>query len=223
MSENFPQSPYGNPSYPTPQKAGGKQGSSATSIVAIVVGIVLLLSLVCSGAAFFFYRSLSTDSTELVTKQTNDGIASLEVPKNWTPISGSDANPEASLQIGNLFAETYAMVLSEAKADFEGIAGEHPNPDGGYSLEDYTDLITSMMTAPGSGMTSSPKQQISHNGMPAYRFKLQGAVEGNAVVFLGMVVEGDRHFHQVLCWTLAEREAKNTPTLEAVLASFKET
>lgn len=223
MSQNFPPAPYGNPPFSTAQNTGKKRSISAGAIVAIVVGVVLLLTMLCAGAAFFFIRNMAVDSTDLVTKRTNDGIASLEVPKNWKPILGSDANPEASLQLGNLFAETYAMVLSEAKSDFAEIGGDNPNEDGSYSLEDYTDLIISMMSAPGAGITASPKESMTHQAMPAYRFTLKGSVDGNGVAFTGMIVEGERHFHQVLCWTLAQQEAKNMPVLKSVLSSFRET
>lgn len=146
----------------------------------------------------------------------------MEIPENWMPITGVNANPEASLQMGNMFAETYAMVLSENKSDFNSFAAGNPLMSEEFSLEDYTDLILSNMTAPGSGMTHTPQQSTTLNGMPAYSFKINGSFDGNPVVFTGMTVDGKRHYHQVLCWTLANREEANMPKLNQVLQSFKE-
>lgn len=58
--------------------------------------------------------------------------------------------------------------------------------------------------------------------MPAYRFTVRGPVDGHAVVFIGVVIEGKRHFHQILFWTLQDLETKHTPKLESVIQSFRE-
>lgn len=229
MSQQFPNSPYpsspgnptpygfspsyGNPAYGTPPPK--KKGLSVGVILGIVFGVLAVTMLSCGGLIFFAIRQVAVDSQELVTKNTSDGVASLQLPKNWTPLVGAHANPEASLQMGNLFAETYALVLSETKVEISDVMGD-------ASLDEYADLIINNMVATNPGFSSPPKVATTVNGMPAYRFTVRGAIDGNAVVFMGVVLEGQQHYHQVLCWTLQDLEVKNTPKLESVIQSFRE-
>ncbi len=210
---------FGNQAYGAPPPK--KKGLSVGVILGIVFGVLGVTVLACGGLIFFAIRQVAVDSQELVTRNTNDGVASLQLPKNWTPLTGSDANPEASLQMGNLFAETYALVLSETKAEVSMALGD-TFEEGETSLDQYSDLIINNMVATNPGFSSTPKVSTSLNGMPAYRFTVRGAVDGNPVVFIGVVIEGKRHYHQVLCWTLQAREAKNMAKLEGVIQSFRE-
>lgn len=205
--------PYGNPGYGAPPPK--KKGLSIGVILGIVFGILLVAVLACGGFIFFAIRQVAVDSTELVTRNTSDGVAALQLPKNWTPLVGAMANPEASLQMGNLFAETYVLVISETKEEISDVMGA-------ATLDEYSDLIINNMVASNPGFSGTPKVSTPLNGMPAYHFKVRGTIEGNRVVFIGAVLEGEEHFHQVLCWTLQDLEAKNTAKLESVIQSFRE-
>ena len=213
------QVPFGNPAFGAPPPK--KKGMSVGAILGIVFAVLGVVVLACGGFAFYAIRQVAVDSEELVTKNTNDGVASLQVPKNWMPLTGANANPEASLQMGNLFAETYALVLSESKAEVSGVMGGGLGGEN-VTLDAYSDLIINNMVSTNPGFSGTPKASTSLNGMPAYSFKVSGSVDGNPVVFIGMVTEGKRHFHQILCWTLQSRETKNIPKLESVMQSFRE-
>lgn len=202
--------PYGKPAYGAPPSE--KKGLSVGGIVGIVCGILLVAVLVCGVSIFFVVRQIAADSQELVVRNTSDGVASLQLPKNWTPLK---VNPEASLQMGNLFAETYVLVISETKDEISTVMDD-------ATLDDYSDLIINNMVETTPGLLATPKVSAPLNGMPAYHFKARGPVEGHAVVFIGVLIEGKQHFHQVLCWTLLDREAKNTAKLEGVIQTFRE-
>ena len=204
---------YGAPAYGAPPPK--KKGLSVVGILGIVFGIMLVAVLACGGLIFFAVRQMAVDSTELVVRETRDGVASLQLPKNWTPLTGAHANPEASLQMGNLFAETYALVLSETKVEVSSVMGD-------ATLDEYSDLIINNMVASTPGFSGTPKVLTPLNGMPAYHFQVRGTIEGNPVVFFGVVIEGKQHFHQVLCWTLRDRETTNKAKLDSVIQSFRE-
>lgn len=192
-------------------------------ILGIIGGVLAFGGLLMCGGIYFFVSQVATDSD--VTKQViaSDGVSELQVPTNWTNISGSLRNEEASLQLGNLYAETYGMVLTEPKADFEGAETTNPNPDGSFSLGDYSDVIVMMMTsAEGTGLKEESRNSIVVDGRSATRFRLSGTVEGVPLVYDLTLVDGKEHFHQVHVWTLADRESRNMPTLMAVADSFKE-
>ncbi|MBL8891433.1 MAG: hypothetical protein JNL67_15750 [Planctomycetaceae bacterium] len=182
--------PYGNSGYGAPPSK--KKGLSVVGILGIVFGILLIATLACGGFIFFAVRQVAVDSSELVVRETNDGVASLKLPKNWMALTGPMANPEASLQMGNMFAETYALVLSETKEEISDLMGD-------ATLDEYSDLIINNMRTSNPGFTGTPKVSTPLNGMPAYHFQVRGSIDGNPVVFFGVVIEGRSHFHQVLC------------------------
>ncbi len=229
MSQQFPNPPipsssgnyspsHGNPAYGAPAYGAPppkKKGLSVVGILGIVFGILLVAVLACGGLIFFAVRQMAADSQVMVVRETRDGVASLELPKNWTPLTGPNVNPEASLQMGNLFAETYALVLSETKVEVSKVMGD-------TTLDEYSDLIINNMVARTPGFTGTPKVLTPLNGMPAYHFQVRGDIDGNPVVFIGVVLEGKQHYHQILCWTLQSQEAQHRAKLESVIQSFRE-
>ena len=118
----------------------------------------------------------------------NDRISQLEVPSNWTEISGPDRNAAASIQYGNILGEKFAMVISESKAEVnEGY-------DKSFSIDDFTELATQGMTAQGFkvGLTKN----VTVNGLPGRRLRVDGEVEGLPIVYVMTILEGDSNFHQ---------------------------
>lgn len=114
------------------------------------------------------------------------------------------------------------MVISEPKLDFAAEIPVNPNPDGSYSLDDYSTLVIGAMTSPDVGLTNTGKTSVTINGMPALRYNLEGRIDGVNVRYLATMVEGKDHFHQVHGWTLRSREEANVPKLLTVVDSFQE-
>jgi hypothetical protein len=227
-NSGYGQQPYGVPppgNFGQPYGGGQrkKSGPSVLLILGIIAGVVAFGGLLVCGGMFYLVSQVAVDSK--VTKQViaSDGLCELQVPSNWQDIGGSIRNEEASLQLGNLFAETYSMVLTEPHADFVGAETTNPNPDGSFSLRDYSDLIVSLMSsAEGSGLKKVSSDPVTMGGRSAIRFRLVGNVDGIPLVYILTVVDGENHFHQVHVWTLASRETSNMPTLLSVADSFQE-
>ena len=109
------------------------------------------------------------------------------------------------------------MVITESRkelADATGVA------EADFSLDDFTTLMTDYMTS--TDFKAQPPTPVTVNGMPAQRVKMTTEYEGTPIAYLVTFVQGDRHFHQVHCWTLTSREAQKMPTLTKVADSFRE-
>ncbi|MBU6950977.1 NINE protein [Hahella sp. HN01] len=140
-----------------------------------------------------------------------DGRLSLSVPGRWKKMD--DLNEEASLGVGNLFDDAYALILEESRVDFED----------GYTLTDYSELIVSLMQESlENPRTLGEWSPVEINGLPARQVALTGSTGGVKVTYLITTVMGDAHFYQVLGWTLASRYDSKSEVLQAVAASFKE-
>ena len=192
-------------------------GISTLKIVLIILGVCGVLAVCAVGAIVYFVSQTMTDSDVMKTIVATDQISELDVPKNWNKAPARDQNPDASLQHCNLFGETYAMVITESKTELANATGVS---EGNYSLDDFTRLMTDYMTS--TNFKAQPPMPVTVNGMPGQRVRMTTEYEGIPIAYLVTFVEGDRHFHQVHCWTLTSREAKNMPTLMKVAESFRE-
>ena len=206
------------PSYPSPQvdmrRGPQKKGISGLMIFLIIAGVLGLLFLAAVGGLIYFVSQLGSDSAEMRTVVANDSASQLEVPSNWTQITGDDSNVEATIQYGNMLGEKYVMVLSEPKSDLYEVFGD------GFSLDDFAELIIGGMEEQNFQVgTSKP---VTVNGVPGQRIRMTTQMDGMSIVYMVSLLEGNDNFHQVHAWTLTSREKKNMPILIKVSDSFRE-
>ncbi|WP_020408357.1 NINE protein [Hahella ganghwensis] len=145
------------------------------------------------------------------TVRSRDSRLSLQVPENWNKMD--ELNEEASLGVGNLFEDTYYLILEEPKADFED----------GYTLTAYTDLIQSLMyEALRSPTLVYQRRTLTVNGLQAEQMAFSGSTEGIKVTYLLTTIEGENHYYQIIGWTLTSRFEDKVSLLQDVAGSFRE-
>lgn len=146
------------------------------------------------------------------TIKSTDGTSSVVVPGDWKVMA--ELHDEAELEVGQPVKETYAIVLTERKAELEllDIATIEK-----HSEITRTDLVSGLVGAKVEG----PKE-LEINGMKAIQYEITAKLEGLDVVWLHTTIDGKEHIHQLLAWTLADRLSRNRPVLDGVITSFEE-
>ncbi|MFL5801292.1 MAG: hypothetical protein ACJ8CR_06075 [Roseiflexaceae bacterium] len=139
----------------------------------------------------------------------DDGKSQVTVPGTWQKLS--NLNDEADLQAGYPRQEQYLIVLTESKVDLVDI-----------DLEAYAELILQKLTSSLQSPQISEPRNLTINGRPAIQYEVRGIVKNLNVVYWLTSVEGAKHFHQVLAWTLASKVETNQPVLREVIESFHE-
>lgn len=126
-----------------------------------------------------------------------------------------DLNSDASLQYQNTFRELYAIVLDEPKADF-------PNPKE-INVEDFYSIVRGNLEETLKNPTFSATRDTTINGLKAKLFSLSDNTEGVDIYYQFAYLESDKHFYQILIWTLENRKDQYIKDMDRIIASFKET
>ena len=200
------------------QKSGGKLGGMGMATAGLVLGyLALALNLILIPAigipalikarhqARTRVEHVSTNGHEIVSGKGN---ARLTVPKDWSELS--DLNAAAEIQAGNKSNEQYAMVLSDNKADFEGM-----------TLKRHHQLTRDAMLKKMTNASATEAVEITIDGQPAMQDELSGTQDGMNIVFLHTTVEEEDGFHQILAWTSKSRWDGQKGNLQEVTRSFR--
>lgn len=139
-----------------------------------------------------------------------DGKSQLTVPGSWK--EQTRLNEEASLQVGNPFAEQYAIIITESKEDFTEE----------MTLEDFTSLIRQNADEAITNAIISENKSLSINGYPAKQFEVSGSIDNIKAKWIYTLIDAPENYHQIMAWTLASRYEENKPVLLEVVNSFKE-
>jgi hypothetical protein len=206
-------------SHYAPAPAPKKNSSAKTILIVLsVFGIMGFLGLaLLAGGVFYFVSQARNDSDELVLVNSTDRVSTILLPSNWAQFPPSERNADASIQYANLFAERYVMVISESKSDLNGLL----DTSSSNAISAYNELVQDGLAA-ALTIKRDSQTEATINGMPGFRCKLSGDVDGVDIVYWVSVVEGKNDFHQVHVWTTAALETKNKPILFNVANSFKE-
>ncbi|MBC6446958.1 hypothetical protein [Actinokineospora xionganensis] len=145
-------------------------------------------------------------ATKTVTAE--DGRSAMTVPERWVELPEEYRLPGSVLALGQVFQERYLMVISDDKADFKDFA-------------DYEETAEISLTELSGAVVGQPVD-TTLGGHPAVRYEIHGSFEDMAVVYWCTVVEGERAYHQILTWTLADRRAASEPALRDVVNTFRE-
>ena len=192
-----------------------KSNSTLWIILALVFGTIFLGMVLLVVGAVFMIGKARGDSDTLKSVSDRGGLFTLQVPENWNPLSGADANPDAELTMANIFGERYVQVIAEKKSELAAILP--PNAKDEW-LANYNEAFKSSISAQFRGST---EVVMEGSGLPAIRHEifLKDTVEVYSWIY---VVEGKDHFYQVNVWTLNSMRAENEPRLEKVAHSFRE-
>ena len=138
-----------------------------------------------------------------------DKSAQITIPMGWK--EDRYLHDSAELQSSNRSQESYIIVLSESKEDFDQM-----------TLEKHSEItratLMQSLTGPELG---SPVRLTIHN-QPALQYEIRGTINNLKVVYVHTTVETAGHFHQILAWTLRSKFEKNRPLLLQLTNSFHE-
>jgi hypothetical protein len=141
--------------------------------------------------------------------RSTDGTLEITVPGSWKT---DKLNDQAVIQASNRMGELYVVVVSEPKEDLNDV-----------NLQKYSELTRGQqLKAMKNGSEEGPVARTV-NGLPAIEYVLRGSVDSANVVMKHVAVDGTKRFHQVLVWSLKSKWDSEKGTLDAVVASLKET
>ena len=139
-----------------------------------------------------------------------DGKCQLTVPGSWS--AQKDLNDDANIQVGNLIAEQYAVVISEPKIDFTSEMG----------LSGFADLVRKGINESIKTPILSENQSLQINGYPALQFEVSGSVDNIRARWIYTVIDAPENYYQIIAWTLNSKYDTNRPVLLEVAGSFRE-
>jgi hypothetical protein len=148
------------------------------------------------------------ENARLVT--ATDGQSRMTVPGNWREMT--DLNDQAEIQVGDLFREQYAIVLTESREDFSDEV----------NLARFSELVSMNVRNGLADATMSEPRTLTVHGRPAVQRVIRGSKDHLRIVYWLTAIEGERSYFQVLMWTLASRADENEPVFQAVVRNFQE-
>ncbi len=177
----------------------------------IVAGVIsVLLGLggvgVIGVAGFKAFTDARKAQTMSKSVTSNDGWVRLQIPGSWNDLP--ELGADASLKVGNKFAEQYLMIFTDPKSDFRG------------TLDSFSQLTTKRMLSKLGDASASAPTSLTINGFRAVRVRMEGTANSVRVVYLHTSVETPDGFHQILQWTLPSREKTAFPVFEEVASTF---
>lgn len=188
----------------TRKTKGWVAGAIITGLISfLIVGVVIFLS-VRSGL------KAVKEQQEAQIFSTSDGRVTVAGAPGWRVLDLDSA--DASMSIGNLFAEEYLIVISELKSDF----------DADFGIRDFAEIASQQTIDSVENAVAGELVESMVQGLPAYQQEVSGVIEGTDVSYFNTYIEGREHFYQVLAWTLTDRKEKIFPTLRAAANSFTE-
>lgn len=144
-----------------------------------------------------------------VRMYSDDKTISLMVPSDWK--GNRNLNEEAILGVANTFDEVYAIVISEAKSDFES----------SVTLDDYLQLVVKNTESTAENFREvSAVQSLNIKGLSAKQQVIAASVNRLKVTYLLTGLEDDTYFYLIYAWTMDSRFEKNRALLKKVSESF---
>lgn len=164
----------------------------------------------CRGGSGAITLQPETDRDALKRKIfSDDKRVSLTVPDNWK--GDRTLNDVAILGVANPKSEVYAIVIDDAKSDF----------DPALSKSEYLDIHTQNMEASVNDFSrDSTIRSLQVNGLPAVQQVVSGVADKLKVTYILTVVETETHFYVIYAWTLTSRYERNQSLLSKVSSSF---
>lgn len=146
---------------------------------------------------------------------------SLTIPAFLKEVS--NLNEDASLQYQHAMKEFYVVVIDEPKYELQNALEENGlNILYSNDIEGFSNLLIDGMEDVVTIIKKSPVIDTLVNAMPARMVQIHGEIDGIQAFYSVAYVEGKETYYQVMTWTLASKEKKNTEKMEKILYSLKE-
>jgi len=138
---------------------------------------------------------------------STDHMIGITAPSHWKILT--KVNDEAQLQAGAPYREEYLLISNELKSDLD------------LDLKGYAGLLVGHLKDVMTDAVVSEPEEVTINGLKALRFTAAGTIKGLKVDYLVTVVESQKHFHQLMMWTLRSKKDSAFPIFRDVAGSFK--
>ena len=126
-------------------------------------------SILLTAAVFSIFAGCCCPPSGPQTLTTSDGLAQITVTDGMTETALMEENPDTTLQVGNIFREIYALVISEPSTIPELTD---------FDLDDYTELIRAQHSSNLTNANVSEVEKTTINGHPARKWTVTGSADG---------------------------------------------
>lgn len=185
----------------------GVPAKPATPVKTFIVGMGILVGLGVIGYALF---SKVPDNFE-----SSDGLVQITAPILWddmTRYKKTMQMEDSTLVICDDSGDVWVMVITETKEELSMI-----------SLSQFAEICAEQLISNLSkGVSVGDPIQVTLNGHRAIQYEIQGTVDGDRATYLHTSVEGKRHYHQIIGFTLREQKLSDKVQLRQIIESFKE-
>lgn len=153
-------------------------------------------------------NKVAASNNEYKTMRSTKSSARLSVPKNWTPNIAD--NPEATINAGNGFRESYVVVIEE----------DLNLQQEGATLSDYGIAVVNIISESLENADVLASAQVYANGREGISYDLKGKTQGIGITYVIAVYATETKAFQIVSWSLSSRFASNEKTLRDVVTSF---
>ncbi len=179
----------------------------ATPVKTFIIGMGILVGLGVVGYALYSKVPSNFESS--------DGLVQITAPMLWDDMTRYKATmqmEDSTLVICDGSGDVWVMVITDIKAEL-----------GMMSLSQFAEICTEQLIFNLSEVVSvGDPIQATLNGYAAVQYEIQGIVDGDRVTYLHTSIEGKRHYHQVIGFTLSAQKLSDKVQLQQIIESFKE-
>ncbi|MDH7913937.1 hypothetical protein [Winogradskyella sp. SYSU M77433] len=153
-------------------------------------------------------------------KVSLDSVFHVDLPIYMKPMN--QLNSDAVLQYGNIYKETYFVVIQEDKNEYVELFKEF----GDYNdelpvIENYKNAQKNMFTESLTNPIFQDYGLSSINDKPARQIKIFGKVDDIEVVYIIAFVEGEKDIFMLMNWTVNDKLDKYENSFEYINGTFK--
>ena len=138
-----------------------------------------------------------------------DGTCKLTKPSGW--MVTDSLHDDASIQITNPLQGTFFIILTDVKQDLDL-----------KNLQAFSDLVRGSIKTNSSKYQETNRQEHVIGGRPAISYRIAATVDSVKIVYLHTVIEGEKHYLQVLGWTTDSKYSEKEADFEKITASVRE-
>lgn len=152
-------------------------------------------------------RSQSAGSEDSTTYRSGDRQVSMTLRGDWEPL----AMDGAALSYLNARDDIGVSVVVEGRELFESA----------MTLDDYHDVLVEYSFGAVTDLQYQFIEARSINGVPAKIFRIDGFIDGTAIMAIAAAAEGGGNFYKISTWTSKVGDERTVDKMLATLYSFK--
>ncbi len=149
-----------------------------------------------------------------------DNLYKVAVPEYMKEIQ--KLHDEASLKYGNIYKETYTVIIHENKDEFIDLFKEYDEYNEENSVvENYSDVQIKMIRERLEVKRVIPYNVTEINKLEARQVQVEGKVDGMDITYMLAFVEGDENMYFIMNWAESKKIKKYEDTFKSIIDSFE--